>query len=70
MNSQTQDPEYEHPEYDETEQDRSESDDQETEDQADQEAMERIRARYLKRMRLGISFGIGFIILLAYVLRP
>ncbi len=32
--------------------------------------MERIRARYLKRMRIGIFLGIGFIVLLAYVLRP
>lgn len=32
--------------------------------------MERIRARYLKRMRIGIFVGIGLIVLLAYVLRP
>ena len=32
--------------------------------------MERIRTRYLKRMRIGIFVGIGLIVLLAYVLRP
>lgn len=32
--------------------------------------MERIRARYLKRIRIGLVLGIGLIVLLAYVLRP
>jgi len=37
---------------------------------ADQEALHRIRARYLKRLRIGLGLGISCLVLLAYVIRP
>ena len=37
---------------------------------AEEAEMAHIRARYLKRMRIGVFAGIGLIVLLAYVLRP
>jgi hypothetical protein len=37
---------------------------------AEQEALDRIRARYLKRLRVGLGLGISFLVLLAYVIRP
>ena len=44
---------------------------QTTEDElADKKALELIRARYLKRLRIGLALGISFLVLLAYVIRP
>jgi hypothetical protein len=37
---------------------------------ADKKELEHIRARYLKRLRIGLGLGISFLVLLAYVIRP